>query len=158
MMHDSIDLVAFRMNSRRYALRLDAVERIVRAVEITPLPNSPPIVMGAVDVAGRVLPVLNLRRRLGLPEREITLSDQLLIAKTTRRSVILVIDEAEDVVVQPESAVIDADQVVPGLEHVSGLIQLADGLVLIHDVENFLSLDEEQMLSEALASDVADAS
>ncbi len=67
----------------------------MRAVEVMPLPKAPPIVIGVINVEGRILPVLNARGRVGLPHKEITSSDQFLIARTARRHVVLVIDEVE---------------------------------------------------------------
>ena len=68
-------LVAFALNEQRYALRLAIVERIVRMVEITPLPNAPDIVLGVVNLQGRIIPIFNIRRRFGLEEREPDLDD-----------------------------------------------------------------------------------
>ena len=150
-MSDLIQLVVFRLGEQRYALPLTAVERIVRAVEVTPLPGAPAIVLGAIDVEGRVLPVFNLRRRFLLPQREIDPADQFLIAWTARRMVALVIDEAQGVIEREQSAVIASDRIAPGLEQFQGMVQLDDGLVLIHDLEKFLSLDEARALDEAMA-------
>lgn len=150
-MSEPMQLVVFRLDGQRYALPLAAVERIVHAVEVTPLPGAPAIVLGAIDVQGRVLPVLNVRRRFLLPEREVGLADQFLIARTARRALALVIDEAQGVIELPESAVIDAAQIVPGLEQFQGLVRLDGGLVLIHDLEKFLSLDEASALDGAKA-------
>ena len=61
-MSESVQFVVFRLDKQRYALSLAAVERVVRAAEVTLLPNAPPIVLGAIDVGGRVLPVFNVRR------------------------------------------------------------------------------------------------
>ncbi|MDB6169570.1 MAG: chemotaxis protein CheW, partial [Verrucomicrobia bacterium] len=68
-------IVVFRLDAQRYALSLTAVDRIARAVEITPLPNAPDIVLGVINVSGRVLPVLNLRRRFRMRERAISPAD-----------------------------------------------------------------------------------
>ena len=152
-MSELIQLVVFRLHEQRYALSLAAVERIVRAVEVTPLPGAPAIVLGAIDVEGRVLPVLNLRRRFLLPEREISPVDQFLIAWTTRRMVALVMDEAHGVIEREQSAVIGSDRIVSGLEQFQGVVKLDDGLVLIHDLEKFLSLDEVRTLDEAMERD-----
>src|ERR1700753_2378508 len=91
-------MVVFRLGNQRYALMLAAVERIVRAVEVIPLPDSPEIVMGVINVEGRILPVLNVRGRFGQPNKEITPGDHFLIARTAQRQVVLVIDEPEGVI------------------------------------------------------------
>ena len=149
-MTERVELLVFRLDDQRYALRLGAGERFVRAVEVTPLPGAPAIVLGAIDVGGSVLPVLSLRRRFGLLEREIGVTDQFLIARTSSRAVALVVDEALGVIAVPADVVIGGGRIVPGLEHVQGVVALDDGLVLIHDLATCLSLDEERVLARAL--------
>ena len=73
-------LVVFTMDEQRYALQLAAVERVVRMVEVTPLPQAPQIVLGVINAQGRIIPVVDIRRRFRLPARDIRLSDHLLIA------------------------------------------------------------------------------
>jgi purine-binding chemotaxis protein CheW len=149
--------VVFCLDKGRYALPLAAVERIVRAVHVTPMPRAPAIVLGAIDVQGRVLPVFNIRRRFGLPERTVDPADQFLIAHTARRSVVLVIDAAQGVLEHAATAVTEAANVAQDLEHIRGVIQLDDGLVLIHDLERFLSPDESRVLDEAMSQQASHA-
>ena len=86
-------LIVFALNQqRRYALRLLAVTRVVWAVEIVPLPNAPAIVLGMINVQGRVIPVVDVNKRFGLPPRELELTDQFIIAQTQRRAVALRVD------------------------------------------------------------------
>jgi purine-binding chemotaxis protein CheW len=153
-MNGLTQLVVFRLEEQRYALALSVVERVVRAVEVAPLPKAPAIVIGVIDVAGKVLPVLNARKRFGLPDKEIVAADQFLIARTERRMVVLVIDEALGMVERRSSEIIAAGGIAPGLEQIQGVIQLDDGLVFIHDLERFLSLDEAGALDEALSAEV----
>jgi purine-binding chemotaxis protein CheW len=147
---ESAQLVVFRLDERRYALPLAVVEQVVRAVEVTPLPKAPPIVLGAINVHGRVLPVLNVRRRFLMPDRPIGPADWFLLAHTARHTVVLVVDESEGVVERPQAQIVPSTQIVPGLEHFPGVLRLDDGLVLIHDLERFLSLDEAYALDEAM--------
>jgi purine-binding chemotaxis protein CheW len=153
--HDQ--LVVFRLDRQRYALSLTAVGRIVRAVEVTALPSAPEIVLGVIDVEGRILPVLNIRRRAGLPEREIRPTDQFLLAQTTQRTVVLAVDEAEGVIERPMMTITRPASIVPGLEQIQGVITLEDGLALIYDLDRFLSLDEARALDEAMRGEVAHA-
>jgi purine-binding chemotaxis protein CheW len=145
--------VVFGLDAGRYALPLAVVDRIVRAAHITPLPLAPQVLLGAIDVEGHVLPVFNLRHKFRLPERTIDPADHFLIARTARRTVVLVIDSAHGVLEHPAAAVIDAAHIEPTLEHVRGLISLEDGLVLIHDLEVFLSPDEARALDRAMSQD-----
>ena len=153
-MVSSSELLIFTLDAQRYALPLETVVRIVRAAEITPLPNAPAVVLGALDIEGTILPVLSLRRRLGLPDREVNITDHFLIADTARRTVILVIDAPQGVQEVFDDRITRATGVVPGLgAHLHGVVALEDGLVLIHDLEAFLSLEEEAALDTALAAE-----
>lgn len=149
-MNDQTKFVVLTLEKQPYALLLSAVERAVRAVEITPLPKAPEIVLGIINLAGRIIPVVNIRKRFRLPEREMALSDHLIIAHTSRRSVALMADSVTGVIERPENQVIPADQIVAGMEHVAGVVKLENGLVLIHNLDLFLSLEENDLLDQAM--------
>jgi len=122
-------------------------------VEISPLPKAPEIVLGVINVQGRIVPVFNVRKRFRLPERETSLSDQLIVAQTSRRTVAMLVDAVSGVVAYPEQQVITADRVLPGLEYLEGVAKLDGGMILIHDLDKFLSLEEETTLDNALKTD-----
>ncbi|MBI4523304.1 MAG: purine-binding chemotaxis protein CheW [Deltaproteobacteria bacterium] len=152
-MAKSNDLVVFTLDEQRYALRVSSVQRVIRAVEIIPLPKAPEIVLGMVNVQGRIIPVFNIRKRFRLPERELELSDQIVLARTSRRTVGLVVDAVSGVLELSESEILSPDDIVPETEYVEGVVKLKDGLVLIHDLNRFLSLDEERTLDASLNID-----
>ena len=145
-----MQLIVFTLERQQYALQLSAVDKVVRAVEISPLPKAPEIVNGVVNVRGRIMPVINVRRRFYLPEREIALTDQFIIAHTARRPVCLVVDAIIAVSEYPEQSMAGAESILPGLEYIEGIVKFQDGLVFIHDLGNFLSLEEEASLDQAL--------
>jgi purine-binding chemotaxis protein CheW len=143
-------LLVFILDEQRYALSLAAVERVVRMVDITPLPKAPEMVLGVVNLQGRVVPLFNIRQRFGVPERELNLSDQLIIAHTSRRTVALVADAVSGLIERPEEEIIRAEKILPGMEYVEGVVKLEDGMILIHDLDQFLSLQEENALDKAM--------
>lgn len=130
------------------------VERSVRIVDITPLPKAPSIVLGVINVAGRIIPVVNVRERFGLLGRDIAASDLLLIARTgaqpSARTLALWVDSVEGAVQGTADAMPVA---VPAreTEYVTGILRLANGLVLIQDLERFLSFTENRLLDLVLA-------
>lgn len=147
-----IRIVELALDDRRYGLSLSAVERVLRMVYVTLLPKAPQIVLGVVNVRGRLIPVVNLRRRFRLPERDFALTDQLLIARTARRPVALAADAVTGVLEYSAQEAAGAQDIVPGIEYVESVVKLPDGLVLIHDLDKFLSLDEGESLDRALAA------
>lgn len=153
----SSPLVIFTLDAQRYALRLSVVERVVRMVRITPLPEAPAVVAGLIDVGGQVVAVFDVRRRLRLPAREIELADKLLVARTERRTVALIADAVTEVRDVPERDIVAAASVVLASERIAGIATLrgdrAQGdLVLIHDLDRFLDLEEERALDRALTT------
>jgi purine-binding chemotaxis protein CheW len=149
-MNQSRHFIFFSLHEQRYALRLGVVERVLRIAEISPLPQAPGMVLGMINIQGQVLPVINLRRRLSLPEREIRLSDQLIMAQTSQRSVALVVDGVYGVVERPEDAVIPAKTILAGMEYIRGVMLFRDGVILIHDLDRFLSLEEVNAFDEIM--------
>jgi len=143
-------LIVFCLGEQRYALALAAVEKVVRAVEVTRLPAAPDIVLGIVNVQGRVIPLINVRRRFRLPEREMALADQIVIAHTARRPVALVVDAVTGVLEYPEREAVAAWDILPDVDYIEGVVKLEDGLILIHNLDRFLSLDEETSLDRVL--------
>lgn len=144
-------LVVFGLDDQQYALRLSAVEQIVRIVEITPLPHAPEIILGVVNIHGRIVPVYDIRSRFRLPNREFFLSDHLIVACTANRTAALAVDKVTGVVVRTDEEVTGPRHISPGLEYVEGVVKLEDGLVFIHNLDTFLSVEEEIGLEEALS-------
>lgn len=143
-------MVVFTIEDQRYALRLEAVSRIVRMVEVTPLPHAPEIVAGVIDVAGSIMPVISLRRRLGLPERAMRLSDRLIVSDAGGRAVALAVDGVSGVVEIQEAQITGTGTVFAGLGEFEGAVHMQDGLLLIHDLRRFLTPEESGALEAAL--------
>lgn len=149
-MNSLSELVVFNLDDQRFALHLSSVGRIFHAVDITPLPKAPEIVLGVISVQGEIVPVINVRKRFRLPERALDLSDQLILAHTSKRNVILVVDAVIGIIESQEGKIITADKILPEIDYVEGIMKTEDGIILIHDLERFLSLEEEKTLGVAL--------
>lgn len=146
----SRQLIVFILDEQRYGLALSVVERVVRLVEIAPLARAPEIVRGVINFQGQVVPVLDVRRRIGLPERTTALSDHLIIARTPRRTMALTVETVLGVIECAADDWTASEQILPGLRFLRGVVKLPDGLLFIHDLDEFLSLEEEQILEEAM--------
>jgi purine-binding chemotaxis protein CheW len=145
-------LVVFSLDDQRYALALECVQRSIRVVAITPLPGAPAIVLGIIDLCGVVIPAINIRRRFNHPPRDVRLSDHLIIAWTGKRTVALLVDETNGVIDGSPEKVVPVGDILPGLAFVDGAVKLENGLILIHDLERLLSLEEETAIDHALSA------
>ncbi len=149
-MNNNIQLIVFTLDNQRFALPLSIVERAIRIIEIVPLPKAPEIVMGVINLHGKIIPVVNIRKRFHLPQREISLNDQLIISNTKKRPLAILVDSVLGVFEFPEKKIISADKILPDIEYVEGVAKLEEGIILIHDIDKFLSLEEEKAIDEAI--------
>jgi purine-binding chemotaxis protein CheW len=142
-------IVLFSLDEPRYALYLTVVECVVRVVEITPLPKAPEIVLGVINFHGEIITVIDMRRRFNLLAREIELKDQLIVARTSKRLVALVVDSVIGIHELNHNQVVDSELAFPFTDYLSGAAKIEGNLILINDLDKFLSLDEENKLEIA---------
>jgi purine-binding chemotaxis protein CheW len=143
--------VVFEVGDRRLALPASGIREIVRAVAVAPLPQAPPVVEGVVNVRGTILPVIDVRPRFGMPPRELNPDQHFILAYAGPRLVALRVDRVSELIRADPAAVRSADEAAPGSRHVAGVAALPDGVIVIQDLEQLLSLDEHATLAAALA-------
>jgi purine-binding chemotaxis protein CheW len=146
------DILLFALGGQRYGLWARDVRELLRAVAIVPLPRAPRVVEGVINLRGRVVPVLDLRARFGLPGKQLETSDHLIVAAVGARLVAIRADQALDLLpVELDRAQLE-DLKASGAEYLAGVARLPDGLALIHDLEAFLSAGESIALDDALGA------
>lgn len=128
------------LDDQRYALQLTQVSRVVRMVEITPLPAASPGVLGVVNVQGEVLSVLDLRYCLQQRKRRLEPQDLLVIAQAAGGRVALAADAVEGVRGFPKQLLLPETEPSPRSDYLQGVLKLPDGLVLLCDLERLVSL------------------
>ena len=128
------------------------------AVEVTPLPDAPDTILGLINVQGQIMPVVNVRRRLGLPEREVELSDRLSILHVLFGQPPLLVDAVSGVVEPEGQEVITAEKILPGAGCVGEVAKLAEEIVLVQDLDAFFSFEGEEALSGATDQGTQNAS
>lgn len=132
-------LLVFSLDERNYALGLGYVERVARAVEVTPHPTSPEVVSGMVNLHGEIVPVMNLRNMLRLPEKEIDLSDHLIIARSSIKHVGFLADSVSGVIECSENQVIKTEGLDSQLGYTEGVIKLDGVMAVILDLNRIAS-------------------
>jgi purine-binding chemotaxis protein CheW len=143
-------LLVFTLDDQRFALPATVVHETVAAVAVTPLPSAPAVTDGVVDVRGEFVPVYDLRVRFGRPRRPVRADEHFVIASAGRRTVALRADRVLELVEVSGRDLLPASPDDPRLARVAGIARLPDGLVLVQDLEEFLSDSEAATLDEAL--------
>lgn len=98
-------LLVFRVDGREQALPVEHVVEVVRMVAATPLPEAPAWVVGVIDFRGRVIPLIDVRRRLGALPREPDLATPIVVVRVGEVAAGLVVDEVVEVLALPDEAV-----------------------------------------------------
>jgi len=149
----SDQILIFTLNEQRYGIPLAVVERVVMVVDITRLPAGPDFIHGVINVQGKILPVLDLRCRFGLPERPPRLSDQLIILRCATRSFALMVDSVCDVRDCTGQMRTEGGEIIPDLPFLAAVVKLPDGLILLQDPDVLLSPGESIAIDELIARD-----
>jgi purine-binding chemotaxis protein CheW len=137
-------LVSFRLAEHLYALPIEPVVQIVEMVAITPIPNVNRSVEGVVNYHGATIPVINLRRYLGMPETPINLDMHIMIVRVAERTVGLVMDSVLQVMDVLEDQIAPASDILPTE---MGEVRILRGVLNTPDAEAILVLDLDHLFS-----------
>ena len=148
-----IKLVGFNIDKQHFGLPLDVVEKVVQVVWIQPLLKMPEYICGIINLHGEIIPVINVRYIFALSKKEIELSDQLIIATASNKKFALLVDSSREVIEINENDIIKSEQIIFGMRYVQGVVELDDGMLLINDIDKFLSEDELKNLEEVLENE-----
>lgn len=140
----------FIIEGYRFALRLENVERVIPVAELTPLPDAPASIAGAVNWRGRIIPVADIRSRFRLPGRETLLTDKIIITSTESITLGFLADDAAGVFTLKKSDIIAPGDLMPGIARIEGVVRTDDGMIIIQDINRFLSSEEADRLGAAV--------
>ena len=130
----------FTINEQHYALPLSVVERVVWAVELLSVPKAPDILQGLINIKGEIIPVMNIRKILHLPERKMDINDRIVFSRTSAREVAFIVDKVEGVVALSPAGMDNARQNFPEMEHfLEGIGRFKDNTVFIYNVDKLFS-------------------
>jgi len=144
-----LQLVTFRLGEEEYAFDILSVREIKRMMEITRVPRSPDFIEGVVNLRGNVIPILDLRKRFGLPPREPDPETRIIVSEVDRRVVGFIVDTVTEVLrihadtVEPPGDIAGIDA-----EYIKGVGKIDDRLLILLDVDRVLSKQEKQILED----------
>lgn len=143
-------ILIFTLDELNYALPLPAVVKVIHAMETLRLPKSPEIISGIINVQGQIIPVVDIRKRFGLSDRETDPDDRMIIADTGKRKIAMFVDTVTDIKDLSPRQFSDSGKTLPFAGYIKGVAKVENELILIYDLEQFLSLDEETVLEQAM--------
>jgi purine-binding chemotaxis protein CheW len=142
---DATQLVVFRIERSEYALPVGNVGEILRMVAISPVPEAPAWLPGVINLRGKVIPVIDLRIRLGLPRVPVGLNTPIIVAETEGQMVGLVADSVSELLSVPLDAIEPPDARVGASNAVESVARAGERLILIFDLERVCSGSEQHL-------------
>ncbi|MGD0975184.1 MAG: chemotaxis protein CheW [Candidatus Korobacteraceae bacterium] len=149
-MGKEIQLVGFRIGRETFGVPIGLVREIVRMMEITAVPEAPDYVEGVINLRGRIIPVIDLRKRFREPGIKVDKRNRILVAELEGRLVGLIVDAASEVLkmangdIEPPPELLQEND----LSYVTGLGKRNGKLIILVDVEKLLNHGELGRLSE----------
>ena len=144
-------LVVFDLALEAYGVDIGAVREIIRMQDITEVPRTPEFVEGIINLRGKVIPVVDLRKRFGLPVSERTKDNRIVVVDIGGQDIGVIVDAVAEVLrvaadaVEPPSVVITSAESV----YLLGIAKLEDRLIILLDLERVLSVQEKGMIASA---------
>jgi purine-binding chemotaxis protein CheW len=148
------NVVSFRLDQRIYTLPLQTVVQVMPMVTITPLPQSNKNLDGIINYRGRAVPVVNMRRYLGLPELRLGLYTPIMLVYINGRQVGLIVDDVIDVLLVSSDSIVRLKDILPeGFGEsplLQGLMHTPGGAMLLLDLEHLFSPLQVKALHQTL--------
>ena len=135
-----LQLVSFRLDGEEYGLEILRVQEIIRKQELTRVPNSPEFVEGVINLRGKVIPVISLRKRFGLPAREQDKNTRIVVSEVSGMVMAFEVDSVSEVMrisretVEPPPRLAKVER-----EFISGVGKLDNRLLILLDLDRLLA-------------------
>jgi purine-binding chemotaxis protein CheW len=139
-----LQLVTFNIGSEEFGVEILKVQEIIRTMEITKVPKSPPFVEGVINLRGKVIPIIDLRKRFGLEAKTHDSHTRIIVIEIKQMIVGFVVDSVSEVLRIQSSTVEPPPDIAAGVgsEYIKGVGKLADRLLILLDLDELLTGEE----------------
>jgi purine-binding chemotaxis protein CheW len=143
-MSGELQLVSFKIGSEEFGVDILKVQEIIRMVEITKVPQAPIYVEGVINLRGRVIPIIDLRKRLNLELAEMDKNTRIVVVDIGGNIMGMIVDSVSEVLRLPSKTIEPPPDLVSGIDsdHISGVAKLEDRLLIFLDLSRIVSSDE----------------
>jgi purine-binding chemotaxis protein CheW len=150
-MEKDLQVVGFRIGNETYGVRIAAVREIVRVPEITSVPNAPETIEGVINLRGKIIPVMDLRKRFRLAEIVTDKKNRILVVELENKLLGLIVNSASEVLkISPSDIEAPGTVFAEGESgYVTGVGKLKGRLIILLDINKLLHRPEFKRLEEA---------
>src|ERR1700704_5934628 len=151
MTEKDLQVVGFRIGNETFGVLIGSVREIVRVTEITSVPNAPDTIEGVINLRGKIIPVMDLRKRFGHGEIAADKKNRILVVELNNKLLGLIVNAASEVLKIPPSEIEPPGAVFADGEssYVTGVGKLKGRLIILLDISKLLHRPEYKRLEEA---------
>lgn len=149
-------LVVFRIGKEFFGVGVETVREIVRVPEVTEVPDAPGFLEGVINLRGKIVPVIDLRKRLRLDGSEKTRSTRVLITEDSESTVGLIVDSVAEVLKIQDDVIEEPPEMISaiGVEYITGVAKVDDRLIILLNLKKVLSIQDMISLRKAAEAPV----
>lgn len=143
-------LVVFRLADEEFGAAIQQVHEIIRLVEVTRVPRAPRFIEGVINLRGRVIPILDLRRRFDLPMNAPTAQQRIMEVEVEGQIIGMVVDAVSEVVSIPVDAIEPPPPMIADIagKYITGIAKISDRILILLDFNQILSNQEAQQIEQ----------
>lgn len=145
-----LQLVTFHIANEEFAVDILNIQGINRMVEITKVPNAPEFVEGIINLRGKVIPLICLRKRLGMPERDYDKSTRFIVVEINSRVIGFIVDSVSEVLRISSAITESTPPMISSIDSrfITGIAKLDDRLLILLDLEKVLTYSQQNELDK----------
>lgn len=145
-----LQLVSFKIGNEEFGIDILKVEEIIRIISITKIPNAPEFIEGVVNLRGRVIPVVNLRTRLGFERKEFDNQTRVIVVEVNGSTLGFIVDSVREVLRIPKSITEPPPALTTSIntEYITAVGKLEDRLLILLDLEKVLTNQQKEVLKD----------
>ena len=150
-------IVSFRLANEEYGLDIMGVQEIILMGEITEIPEVPEFIRGLINLRGKVIPIVDLRKRFLLEACETTEHTRIVVVNASGSTLGIVVDAVNEVLRIEPSQIEPPPTSLVGVEqaYIKGLVKMADKIMILLNLDNILTTEDEAQISNGTAAGVA---
>jgi purine-binding chemotaxis protein CheW len=144
--HDLEQMVTFNLGDEEYGINILQVQEINRMVEITQVPQTEHYVEGIINLRGKVIPIIDLRKKFGMPDKEYDNRTRIVVVDVASETVGLVVDSVSEVLRVPAGSLEETPKLIAGegmsysgTGYIKSIVKLEDRLLIYLDLQKIIS-------------------
>ena len=147
--NELIQLVSFKLDNEEYGIEVLKVREIIRMIPITHMPNTPAYVEGIINLRGKIIPVVSMRKKFSLREQDNSIQTRIVVMDISGELMGFIVDSVSEVIRISGSEIQPPPNVVSGgidQECITGVINQTERLLVLLDLEKLFSHEEKTLL------------